>query len=125
MAISIAAASSANSYPPQEAADFRQQFLQLVQLVQSGDLSGAQQAFASISHGLDQSATDGDSDPFSEVLNRIGQALRSGNLTAAQQALSPFQPAGSQAAADSRVRTFSIGSSASSTAPGRVLNVTA
>jgi hypothetical protein len=84
MAVSIIESPSANAYPPTAAEVFRQQFTQLVQSLQSGDLSGAQQAYASLGQ-----KHNGVNDPYAEVLSQIGQALLSGDLSGAQQALAP------------------------------------
>jgi len=62
-------------------------FNQLKQSLQSGDLSGAQQAFAD----LQKLAPQGASGPFQNQINALGQALQSGNLSAAQQAFSALQ----------------------------------
>ncbi len=64
-------------------------FNQLKQRLQSGDLSGAQQAFAD----LQKLAPQGASGPFQDQINALGQALQSGNLSAAQQAFSALQSA--------------------------------
>ena len=69
------------------------------QALQSGDLSAAQQAFASIPptwvgptavhhHHTPPSQT---STAFAQELSALGQALQSGNLSAAQQAFSAMQ----------------------------------
>jgi hypothetical protein len=61
----------------------------LLQNVQSGNLAGAQQAFAA----LQQSAPQGPNSPLQKQTAALGQALQSGNLAAAQQAISALQSA--------------------------------
>ena len=65
-------------------------FDKLVQSLQSGNLAGAQQAFAA----LQQNAPQGQTNPLQKRIDALGQALQSGNLAAAQQALSALQSAG-------------------------------
>jgi hypothetical protein len=67
----------------------RQSLVALVSSLKSGDLSGAQQAYASLS----QLQTNGSANPngFAQALSQIGQALQSGDLAGAQQALSSLQ----------------------------------
>jgi hypothetical protein len=65
----------------------RQSFVALVSSLKSGDLSGAQQAYLSLS----QLQTNGAANPngvFAQAMSQIGQALQSGDLAGAQQALS-------------------------------------
>ena len=75
--------------------DPRQQFAQLAKAISSGDLTGAQQAFAQLSQTLGNNSngsTAGNSnDPVSQALSSIGQALQSGDIGGAQQALASLQ----------------------------------
>lgn len=66
----------------------RQSFLALANSLNSGDLSGAQQAYSSLSQ-LQRFANG--NGPFAQAMGQIGQALQSGDLAAAQQALSSLQ----------------------------------
>jgi hypothetical protein len=69
----------------------RQQTLAaLVSAVNSGDLPGAQRAYASLSEiqGNGQGRLANPNGPFAQAVSQIGQALRSGDLSGAQQALS-------------------------------------
>jgi hypothetical protein len=69
----------------------RQQSLAaLVTSLNSGDLSGAQQAYSSLSELQRFANPNG---PFGQAMGQIGQALQNGDLPAAQQALSSLQPA--------------------------------
>ena len=68
----------------------RQSFVALVSSLRSGDLSGAQQAYSSLS----QLQTSGSANPngvFAQAMSQIGPALQSGDLAAARQALSSLQ----------------------------------
>ncbi len=71
----------------------QQSFAALVSALNSDDLSGAQQAYASLSQlqGSDQSRFASPNGPFGQAMSQIGQALQSGDLTAARQALSSLQ----------------------------------
>ena len=72
-------------------------FQALSTALQSGDLSGAQQAYASLQKyapGLFQPAssqTAASTNPLEAALSSIGTALQSGDITAAQQAFSSLQ----------------------------------
>lgn len=73
----------------------RQSFVALTNSLKSGDLAGAQQAYASLS----QLQTNGSANPnaiFAQAMSQIGQALQSGDLAAAQQALSSLRPRGAR-----------------------------
>jgi hypothetical protein len=97
MTMAISGVSLASSATLQNPNDPRQQFLQLARAISSGNLSGAQQAFANLSQTLGNGANGGDSgnpsDPVSQALAAIGQALQSGDIGAAQQALASLQQA--------------------------------
>src|SRR5262249_2001355 len=62
----------------------QQSFVALVISLNSGDLSGAQQAYSSLSQL--QSFAD-PNEPFAQAISQIGQALKRGDLTGAQHAL--------------------------------------
>ena len=88
--MAVSAVSSTSSFQqtsPQ--AQFRQDFTQLAKSIQSGDLSGAQQAFASLSQlqGNGQGPGSNPNSPFGQALSQIGQALQNGDISGAQQAL--------------------------------------
>jgi hypothetical protein len=94
--MAISGVSSATPTSFQNPNDPRQQFAQLAKAISSGDLTGAQQAFAQLSQTLGNnsngSSTAGNSnDPFSQALSSIGQALQSGDINGAQQALASLQ----------------------------------
>jgi hypothetical protein len=68
----------------------RQQSLAaLVTSLNSGDLSGARQAYSSLSQ-FQRFANP--NRPFGQAMSQIGQALQDGDLSAAQQALSSLEP---------------------------------
>lgn len=87
--MTISAISSASSNPfYTKQTSTQQSFSQLVSALQSGNLSAAQNAYASFT----QSAGQGDpNSPFAQAINQIGQDLQSGNIGAAQQTLSSLQ----------------------------------
>jgi hypothetical protein len=68
----------------------QQTFAALVSALNSGDLPGAQRAYASLSdiQGSSQGRFANPNGPFAQAVSQIGQALRSGDLNGAQQALS-------------------------------------
>ena len=88
--ISLGSAASIQSNPQ---TDPRLLFMQLTKAVSSGDLSGAQQAYAQLTQALGNTSggTSNSSDPFSQALNTIGQALQNGDIGGAQQALTTLQ----------------------------------
>ena len=64
------------------------EFQQLVQDLQAGNLSQAQQDYATLSHNFPQVSQTGgatSSNPIAQALSALSQDLQSGNLTAAQQ----------------------------------------
>jgi hypothetical protein len=69
----------------------QQTFAALVSALNSGDLSGAQSAYASLSEIQDSRRFTNPNGPFAQAVSQIGQALRSGDLTRAQQALSSLR----------------------------------
>lgn len=110
MSISGISSSSTNQYQLSAATNLYQQNLkQLGQDLTSGNLSGAQQDFATLQQSLaNQNASPAshvhnhhrfragagdftDSNSLLQQLNQIGQDLSSGNLSAAQQAYAALQ----------------------------------
>jgi hypothetical protein len=96
MTVSGISGASAYNYPTSAApSGFPQALGALESSLGSGDLSGAEQAYASLS-ALASSGPGplaNSNSPLAQALSAIGQALQSGNLTAAQQALTSFQQA--------------------------------
>jgi len=73
---------------------FRQEFQQLGQDLQSGNLSAAQADFATLQQLAPQSsssASTSSSNPIAQAFNQLSQDLQSGNLTAAQQDYTTIQ----------------------------------
>jgi hypothetical protein len=68
----------------------QQAFAALTASLNSGDLSGARQAYSSLSElrNGDQGRFAGPEGPFAQAMNQLGQALQNGDLAGAQQALS-------------------------------------
>jgi hypothetical protein len=141
MAVSGISSSSVNGYQPSQQDDFRQQFLQLAKSLNSGDLAGAQQAYASLTQAQGSTQIDPNS-PFGQALSQIGKSLQSGDLSGAQQALSSLKQQGAQGAhhhhhhhgsksssstSDSSASSTSTSTAASLFAPttGNNVNVTA
>jgi hypothetical protein len=90
---SPSAATSGPSIPPDNArlelrCRRQQTFAALVSALKSGDLGGAQSAYASLSEIQDSRRFANPNGTFAQAMSQIGQALRSGDLSAAQQALS-------------------------------------
>ena len=94
-------ATQANSAPRQQ---FQKELKALSSALKSGDLTSAQQAFATISAANPTLSA-------SSPLGLIGQALQTGNITAAQQVAQPWQ--GGQSAADTINSATSGGAMAS------------
>jgi len=76
----------------------QQSFAALVTSLNSGDLSGAQQAYATLSQLQDTGQRPfangnggGNGGGLGQAMSRIGQALQSGNLAAAKEALASVQ----------------------------------
>jgi hypothetical protein len=68
----------------------RQSLVALMSSLKSGDLSGAQQAYSSLSQ-LETSGFANRNGAFTQAMSQIGQALQGGDLAGAQQALSSLQ----------------------------------
>jgi ribosomal protein S20 len=87
--MTTAPVSSSTSTPADNPyANIRNDFRQLTQAIQSGDLSGAQSAFQAIQQS---GVTPPANSPFANDLAAIGQALQSGDISSAQKALASLQ----------------------------------
>ena len=84
--MAISAVSGSTSTPP-AASPQRQAFGQLISAIQSGDLSAAQSAYATLTQGGSNSGNG----PFAQALSQIGDALQSGDIGKAQAALASLQ----------------------------------
>jgi hypothetical protein len=91
--MSIAAVSNSSvAYQPGQQSDARKAFLQLINNIKSGDLTGAQQAFDALTQAQGASGASSDpNSPFAQALSQIGDALKSGNIDDAQKALASLQ----------------------------------
>jgi len=75
MAVSGISSSTVSNYQDGPLAQFRQTFMQMTKAIKSGDLSGAQQGYDSLSQmQTGTPASDKDS-PLGQALSQIGQAL--------------------------------------------------
>ena len=89
--------SSLFSYPSQSVQNrirFRQDFQQLGQDLQSGNLSASQSDFATLQQLSSQSVsstTQSSNDPLQQAFQQLAQDLQAGNLSAAQQDYSNIQ----------------------------------
>ncbi len=84
---------STTGLQPSRFKQVRQDFNDLANALQSGDLTGAQQAFTALqkdSPMIAQTLNNGN-DPFSSALGNLATALKSGDLTGAQQAFAALQ----------------------------------
>jgi hypothetical protein len=68
----------------------RQQLLALTKAIDSGDLSGAQQAYSDLTSSQNGSGPDPNS-PLGQALAQIGKDLQSGDIGAAQQTLTALR----------------------------------
>jgi hypothetical protein len=77
-------------------ADFRQSFNQLVDALNSGSLTDAQQAYSALGQlqGSGQGPSANSNTPLARALSQIGQDLQSGDLNGAQQALASLKAHG-------------------------------
>jgi outer membrane protein assembly factor BamD (BamD/ComL family) len=71
--------------------NFQQEFQQLGQDLQSGNLSAAQSDFATLQNASQTTAATQSSSPIAQAFSKLSQDLQSGNLTAAQSDYSTLQ----------------------------------
>jgi outer membrane protein assembly factor BamD (BamD/ComL family) len=99
--MSVSAIGSSSSSYQVQAQQSQDYFQQLAQSLNSGNLQGAQTAFAALQQKAQgsQTAQAGASatNPISTDISALGTALQSGNLTAAQQAFAKLQSDGKAA----------------------------
>ena len=93
---------ASSSVQPPSGANLRDAFKSLAQALQSGDLQGAQQAFATIQSAWsartdttqtsqNTQPTNGSNSTVQDAFNSLGKALQSGDLQGAQQAFGTLQ----------------------------------
>nr|MEA2798094.1 hypothetical protein [Phenylobacterium sp.] len=103
---------------------FRTAMQQLTSAISSGDLKGAQSAYAT----LQQSSGKGNSTgPMAQFLSSIGADLSKGDLTTAQSTLSTFQKAHHHKPSDASSTTdaSSADATSSQTASSNILDISA
>jgi hypothetical protein len=94
MSISPISSAQSSYQPPSTQSDFSQAFGQLVGALNSGNLAGAQQAFASLTKDAPSIAQGVSSQGGNNPLAKLASALQSGDLAGAQQAFASLtQPA--------------------------------
>jgi hypothetical protein len=91
--MAVSGISPASATPQSTQADPRQLFLQLTNAINSGNVSGAQQALTQLNQALGSSTANDPNNPFAQALNTIGQALQNNDINGAQQALAQLQQA--------------------------------
>jgi len=98
MSVSGIASSNFSQYSPQNSTiqQFQQDFQQLGQALQSGNLSAAQSDFATLQQlapqGQSSSAASAQAgSPIAQQFSQLSQDLQSGNISAAQQAYTTIQ----------------------------------
>ena len=136
MAIAPVSSPASNVPPPVD--PLRQAFGQLTNALQSGDLSAAQSACASLS----QAAGGDPNSPFAQALSQIGDALQSSDIGKAQAALATLQQqmqamksvhhhhghhhaSGSDPSQSTRVPASTSSDPTASTSPANLVDVTA
>lgn len=84
---------AATGLQPSQFKQIKQDFNDLATALQSGDLSGAQQAFASLQQDSPQLARglNNATDPMGKALGNLASALKSGDLSGAQKAFAALQ----------------------------------
>ncbi len=91
MTIGAVSSSSSVYQPNSQQNTMQQNFQALVQAIQSGNLSAAQQAYATLSQSTPTQSGNGSSsgqtNPFRQALASIGSALQSGDIFSAQTAM--------------------------------------
>ena len=85
--MTISAISSSGASPISNFQTFRQDFSQLVNALQSGNLSDAQNAYATLS----SSPLAQGNGPFAQAIQQIGNYLQQGDLADAQKAMAALQ----------------------------------
>jgi len=97
MSISSITSSTVGPFQPTQQSQFSQTFNQLTQAIQSGNLSGAQQAYSSLTQLQSQGQGPSANSPLGQALTQIGQDLQDGSLSSAQQTLQSLPQQSQQA----------------------------
>ncbi len=89
--MSIGALSSSTSTNPPTSLQntMKQNFQALTQAIQSGNVTAAQQAYATLTQNMpgQGASSNGQADPFQQAIASIGSALQSGDISGAQTAM--------------------------------------
>jgi outer membrane protein assembly factor BamD (BamD/ComL family) len=80
-----------NTNVPAQTQQFQQEFQQLGQDLQSGNLSAAQTDFTTLQQNSPVSSSSTAQTPISQAFGQLSQDLQSGNVSAAQQAYASIQ----------------------------------
>lgn len=106
--MSVSSISASNAYaaltPTADASTRPSSFKNLAKSLESGDLAGAQTAFAALQQNAPPAAADvssgsGQANPFADDISAIGKALSAGDLTGAQTAFAKLRDDGQAAQA--------------------------
>jgi len=139
MSIGAVSSSTPSIQPNSQQDAMRQNFQALTQALQSGNLTAAQQAYATLTQNMPSQAS-GDSsndqtNPFQQALASIGSALQSGDISGAQTAMQNLTETmkahkghhhqGAQSQSTDQATSTSTGTSTLSTATNSLLDVTA
>lgn len=93
--MSVTGVTVPNLYPSSSGGNqlqqIQQDFQQLGQDLQSGNLSQAQQDYATLTAALPSNQQQNSNNPIAQAFAQLGQALQSGDLASAQQAFSTIQ----------------------------------
>lgn len=139
--MALTGVSAAANVPTNPQTDPRLLFKQLSNAISSGDLGGAQQAYAQLTQALGGSgSTSNGNDPVSQALASIGQSLQNGDIGGAQQALTTLQQqlqatrghhghghrdGGAQAAGSSSTSASTASTTSTASTSGNTVDVTA
>jgi hypothetical protein len=106
---------------------FRTAMQQLTSAISSGDLKGAQSAYATLTNLQQSSGKGASTGPMAQFLSSVGDDLSKGDLTTAQSALSTFQKAHHHKPSDASSTTdaSSADAASSQTASSNILDISA
>jgi hypothetical protein len=116
---SISSATPISPPPPAQDSSFRTAMQQLTSAIGSGDVTGAQTAYATLTSLPQASGQANSSGPLGQFLSTVGADLNKGDISSAQSTLTTFKAAHGKHhhhAAPPATATDSSSSSATSTA---------
>lgn len=130
--MSVTGISNTSPMPSSSGPDssFRTAMQQLTSAIGSGDLTGAQSAYTTLTNLQQSSGKGGSTGPMADFLSSVGADLSKGDITTAQSALSTFQKAhGSHhhkpADASSTTDASSTDTASSQTTSSNILDISA